>query len=81
MTTIRKRSVLRAEPERLLVDLPRGVHPIGLVTSGVIRRAVDELPVAVGPYPGRRPSRPVAPHREERCPATSVYVLLEISRS
>ncbi len=81
MTTIRKRSVLGAEPERLLVGLPRGVHPIGLVTSGVIRRAVDELPVAVGPHPGRRRSRPVAPHREERCPATSIYFLLEISRS
>jgi hypothetical protein len=81
MTTIRDRSVLGAEPKRLLVHLSRGVHPISLVTSGVIRRAVDELPVAVGPHPGRRPSRPVAPHREERCPATSIHVMPEISRS
>ena len=81
MTTIRDRSVLGAEPERPLVNLPRGVHPIGLVTSGVIRRAVHELPVAIGPHPGRRPPRPVAPHREERCPATPSHVLLEIFRS
>ena len=81
MTTIRDRGVLGAEPKRLLVNLPRGIHPIGLVTSGVIRRAVHELPVAVGPHPGRRPSRPVAPHREERCPATSIHVPPQISRS
>jgi hypothetical protein len=48
MTTIRDRGTLRAEPGSLLVHLSRGVHPIGLVTSGVIRRARHELAVAVG---------------------------------
>ena len=81
MTTIRDRSVLGAEPKRLLVRLSRGVHPIGLVTSGVIRRAVDEPPVAAGPHPGRWPSRPVAPHREERCPARPRHIHLEFIRS
>lgn len=80
MTTIRGRSALGATPRGLLVSLSRGVHPIGLVVPGVIRRA-HELPVAVGPYPGRRPPRPVAPHREERCPAMPINVVLEISRS
>jgi hypothetical protein len=54
MTTIRDRGVLRTEPGSLPV-LSRGVHPIGPVTSGVIRRARHELPVAVGPDPGGRP--------------------------
>ena len=55
MTTIRDRGALRTEPGSLLVHLSRGVHPIGLVTSGVIRRARHELPAAVGPDPGGRP--------------------------
>jgi hypothetical protein len=80
MTTIRNRSALGAEPTGLLASLSRGIHP-GLVASGAIRRALHELPVAVGPHPGRRPPRPVAPHREERCPAMPIRALLEISRS
>ena len=55
MTTIRDRGTLPAEPGSLLVHMSRGVHPIGLVTSGVIRRARHELAVAVGPHPGGRP--------------------------
>jgi len=81
MTTIRGRSALGAEPRGLPVRLSRGAHPIGLVASGVIRRTLHELPAAVGPHPGRRPPRPVAPHREERCPAMPVRALSEISRS
>jgi hypothetical protein len=55
MTTIGDRGVLRTEPGSLPVHLSRGVHPIGPVTSGVIRRARHERPVAVGPDPGGRP--------------------------
>jgi hypothetical protein len=81
MTTIRDGSALGTEPRGLPVRLSRGAHPIGLVASGVIRRARHELPVAVGRHPGRRPPRPVAPHREERCPAMPTRASLEISSS
>lgn len=52
MTTIRDRGA-PAEPGGPLAHLSRGVHLIDLVTSGVIRRARHELPVAVSPDPGR----------------------------
>lgn len=77
MTTIRGGSTLGVEPNGLPVRLSRGAHPIGLVAPGVTRRYRPELPVAVGLYPGRRPSRPVAPHREERCPARPRHTHLE----
>jgi hypothetical protein len=69
MTTIRDRGA-PAEPGSPLAHLSRGVHLIDLVTSGVIRRARHELPVAASPDPGRGLPRPVAPHREDRCPDT-----------
>ena len=81
MTTSRNRSVLGAEPTGLRASLSRRCPPIVLVASGVIRRELHELPVAVGPHPGRRPPRPVAPHREERCPAMPTRASLEISSS
>ena len=81
MTTIRSGSSPGGEPRELPVRLSRGAHPTGLVAPGVTRRSRPELPVAAGLHPGRRPSRPVAPHREERCPALPSHALLEISRS
>jgi hypothetical protein len=81
MTTIRGGSALGMKLRDLPVRLSRGADPIGLVAPGVTRRSRRELPVAVGLHPGRRPSRPVAPHREERCPALPPHALLEISRS
>ena len=81
MTTIRGGSVLGVTPNSLPDRLSRGAHPIGLVVSGVTRRSRPELPVADGRYPGRRPSRPVAPHREERCPAWPRHAHLETTRS
>ena len=81
MTTIRGGSTLGAAPEDLPVRLSRGAHPVGLVAPGVTRRSRPELPVAADLHPVRRPSRPVAPHREERCPAMPVRARLEISRS
>ena len=77
MTTIRGGSALGMEPRVLPVRLSRGAHPIGLVALGVTRRSRPELPVVVGLHPGRRPSRPVAPHREERCPARPRHTHLE----
>ena len=79
MTTIRGGSALGVEQRDLPVRLSRGAHPIGLVVPGVTRRYRPELPVAVGLHPGRRPSRPVAPHREERCPARPRHTHLEIT--
>lgn len=81
MTTISGGSVLGVAPRDLPVRLPGGAHPIGLVGPGVTRRSRPELPVAVGLHPGWRPSRPVAPHREERCPARLRRMQLEITRS
>jgi hypothetical protein len=81
MTTIRGGSALGVEPRYLPVCLSRGAHPIGLVPPGVTRRSRPELPVAVGLHPGRWPSRPVSPHREERCPARSRRTHLETNRS
>jgi hypothetical protein len=81
MTTIRGGSVLGVQPRNLPVRLSRGAYPTGLVAPGVTRRSRPELPVAAGLHPGRRPSRPVAPHREERCPAPPSPARLEISRS
>jgi len=81
MTTIRGGSALGVEPGNLPIRLSRGANPIGLVATGVIRRSRPELPVTVGRHPGRRPSRPVAPHREERCPAWLRHTHLEIIRS
>jgi hypothetical protein len=81
MTTTRGGSVCGVEPRGLPVRLSRGAYPIGLVAPGVTRRSRHELPVTGGRYPGRRPSRPVAPHREERCPAPPIDARLEISRS
>jgi hypothetical protein len=81
MTTIRGGSALGVEPRVLPVRLSRGAHPTGLVAPGVTRRSRPELPVATGLHPGRRPSRPVAPHREERCPARSRHIHLEFIRS
>ena len=52
MTPIRDRGA-PAEPGSPLAHLSRGVHLIDLVTSGVIRRARHELPVAISPDPGR----------------------------
>ena len=60
MTTMGDRSALDALPLGL-VRLSRDVQPIGLVVPGAIRRALHELPAAVGRYPGRRPPCPVAP--------------------
>jgi hypothetical protein len=79
MTIIRGGSALGVKLRDLPVRLSRGANPIGLVAPGVTRRSRRELPV--GLHPGRRPSRPVAPHREERCPALPLHALLEISRS
>jgi hypothetical protein len=81
MTTIRGGRVLGMQPGNLRVRLSRGAYPTGLVAPGVTRRYRPELPVAAGLHPGRRPSRPVAPHREERCPAPPSHARLEISRS
>jgi len=81
MTIIRGGSALGIEPRFLPVCLSRGAHPIGLVAPGVTRRSRPELPVAIDHHPGRRPSRLVSPHREERCPARSRHTHLEIIRS
>jgi len=82
MTTIGGRSaILGVEPRGLPVRLPRGAYPIGLVVSGVTRRSRPELPVAADLHPGRRPLRPVAPHREERCLARPRHTHLETTRS
>jgi hypothetical protein len=81
MTTIGDRRAHGAEPMVLWIHPSRGVHPIGLVVSGVTRRAPHELPVAVGWHPGRRPPRPVAPHREEPCPPMPTHAQLGICRS
>jgi hypothetical protein len=81
MTTIRGGSALGVEPGNLPIHLSRGANPSGLVATGVIRRSRPELPVTAGRHPGRRPSRPVAPHREERCPAWLRHTHLEIIRS
>ena len=68
MTTIRGGSTHGVVPRDLPVRLSRGAYPVGLVAPGVTRRSRPEPPAAVGLHPGRRLSRPVAPHREERCP-------------
>ena len=82
MTTIRGGSTLGAAPEDLPVRLSRGAHPVGLVAPGVTRRrSRPELSVAADLHPGRRPSRQVAPHREERCPAPLRHTHLETTRS
>jgi hypothetical protein len=81
MTTIRGGSALGAAPGDLPVRLSRGAHPVGLVAPGVTRRSRPELPVAADLHPVRRPSRPVAPHREERCPAPLRHTHLETTRS
>ena len=78
MTTIRGGSALGVEPSGLPVRLSCGASPIGLGASGATRRSRPELPVAAGRHRGRRPSRPVAPHREERCP---FHTPLEITSS
>ena len=70
MTTIRDLGT----PGRAGAPAGPPVRGVRLVTSGVIRRARHELPAGVGPDPGRRPPRPPAPHREDRCPATLVGV-------
>jgi len=61
------RGALGAGPMGPLVLLSRDVYLIGLVALGATRRALPGLPVAVGPYTGRRPARTVTPYREERC--------------
>ncbi len=81
MTTIRGGNALGVEPGDLPVHLSRGAHPFGLAASDVTRRALHELPAAVALHPGRRPSRPVAPYREERCPAMPTHALSGITRS
>jgi hypothetical protein len=78
MTTIRGRIVLGVKPRDLPVRLSRGAYPIGLVAVGVTRRSHRELPVVADLHLGRRPSRPVAPYREERCPARPHRTQLEI---
>ena len=79
MTTFRGGSSRGVKPDDLLVRLSRGAYPIGLVAPGVTRRPVREPTVAVSRQPGRQPSRPAAPHREERCLARHTH--LEIIRS
>jgi hypothetical protein len=81
MTTIRGGSALGVEPRDLPVRLSPGAYPTGLVAAGVTRRSRPELPIAAGLHPGRRPSHPVAPHREERCPAQPISARMEIFRS
>jgi hypothetical protein len=81
MTTFRGVRARGTEPSDLPFRLSSGADPIGLVAAGVTRRPQPERPVAVGRYPGRRPSRPVAPHREELCPASPRYARLEIAGS
>ena len=81
MTTIRGRGALGAEPRDLPVRLSRGAYPIGLAAAGETRRSWPELPAVTGLHPGRRPSRQVAPHREERCPARPRHTQLEITSS
>jgi hypothetical protein len=81
MTTIRGGSVLGVQPRDLPTRLSRGAHPIGPAVPGVTRRSRPELPAAAGRHPGRRPSRPVAPHREEQCPARPHRTHLETMRS
>jgi hypothetical protein len=78
MTTIRDRSVLGAEPKRLLIHLSGQVYPLGLVTFRAIRGALREVPVAVYPNCGRRPP-PVTPHREGKgCLAALSQVRSEV---
>lgn len=77
MTTIRDLSTYGAEPRYQPVRLSGHVYPRRLVASGAIRRAPREDPVAADPHRGRRPP-PVAPHREERCPATLTPVRSEV---
>jgi hypothetical protein len=77
MTTISGPSVFSAEAAGLpTIRSSRGAHPIGLLAPGVTRPALDELPVAVSPHPGRRPPCPVAPYREDPCPLMPVYARL-----
>jgi hypothetical protein len=77
MTTISGRGVLGTGTAGLpTIRWSRGAHPIGLLALGVTRQAPDELPVAVGLHPGRRPPRPIAPYREEPCPQMPVYARL-----
>lgn len=68
MTTISGRRVLGAGPAGLpTTRLSRGAHPIGLLAPGATRRGLDELPVAVGRYPGRRrPPHPELPTGRNR---------------
>jgi len=80
MTTIRGGSALGVEPRDIPVRLSPGAYPTGLVPPGVTRRSRRELPVAAGLHPSRRPSRLVAPHREERCPAQPISARMEILR-
>ncbi len=77
MTTVRDRSTFGAEPKCQPVRLSGHVYPLGLVASGAIRRALRKVPVAADPHRGRRPP-PVAPHREERCPATLTRIRSEV---
>ena len=81
MTTIRGGSAPGIAQGDLPVRLSRGAHPIGLVAPGVTRRSRPELSAAAGLHPGRRPSRPVATHREERWPAPLRHTRLETTRS
>jgi hypothetical protein len=78
MTTIRADSALGMEPRDLAFRLFRGADPLGLVATGVTRRSQPEFPVVAGLHPGPRPSRPVAPHREELCPAWLRHTHVEI---
>jgi len=81
MTTIRGGSVIGVKPGDLPVRLSRGAHPVDLVVPGATRRSRPERPAAADRHPGRRPSRPVAPHREEQCPARPRRTHLETMRS
>ena len=77
MTTISDRSTPGVEPTCQPVRLFGHGYPRCLVASGAIRRAPREVPVAADPHRGRRPP-PVAPHREDRCPATLTHVRSEV---
>lgn len=61
MTTSRERGALSP------VRLSRHVYLISLAGPSATRRGLPGLPVAVGPYPGRRPACTATPYREERC--------------
>ena len=77
MTIIKGGTVLRLMPSDLLICPSCGAVPVDLAASGATRRSRPEPPVTASLHPGRRFSRPVAPHREEQCSPRPRHVHLE----